>query len=156
MDMKDVPGYLDWQADEDGNVYKRYKMVTPFIDNGYYKVWANSENTKKAKLVCLAFHGEKPFDKAEVCHKDDMRINDKASNLKWGTRIENMNDALINGRRPFGIKHGMSKLCDDTVLEMRTMYASGDWTYKEIAYVFGCSYTATYNAINFITWKHVA
>lgn len=48
-------------------------------------------NMKVHRLVCEAFHGPPPFDKAVVIHLDEDATNNRADNLKWGTQKENMN-----------------------------------------------------------------
>lgn len=46
---------------------------------------------KVHQLVCEAFHGPKPFSRAVVIHKDENSLNNKPSNLTWGTQKENLN-----------------------------------------------------------------
>ena len=46
---------------------------------------------KVHQLVCEAFHGPKPFDRAVVIHKDEDSLNNRPENLKWGTQKENLN-----------------------------------------------------------------
>lgn len=46
---------------------------------------------KVHQLVCEAFHGPKPFEKAVVIHLDEDALNNRPENLKWGTQRENMN-----------------------------------------------------------------
>lgn len=48
-------------------------------------------NMKVHRLVCEAFHGKPPFDKAVVIHLDEDGTNNRADNLKWGTQKENLN-----------------------------------------------------------------
>jgi hypothetical protein len=48
-------------------------------------------NLKVHRLVCEAFHGEAPFDRAVVIHLDENALNNKPENLKWGTQKENLN-----------------------------------------------------------------
>lgn len=48
-------------------------------------------NLKVHQLVCEAFHGPKPFEKSVVIHIDENSLNNRASNLKWGTQKENLN-----------------------------------------------------------------
>ena len=43
------------------------------------------------KLVCMTFHGPKPFDKTVVIHLDENPYNNRASNLRWGTNKESQN-----------------------------------------------------------------
>ena len=46
---------------------------------------------KVHRLVCEAFHGAAPFDRAVVMHLDENSANNCASNLAWGTQKENLN-----------------------------------------------------------------
>lgn len=46
---------------------------------------------KVHQLVCEAFHGPKPFEKAVVMHLDENALNNRPENLKWGTQKENLN-----------------------------------------------------------------
>ena len=46
---------------------------------------------KVHRLVCEAFHGPKPFPEAVVLHLDEDPSNNRASNLRWGSRKENQN-----------------------------------------------------------------
>lgn len=48
-------------------------------------------NISVHRAVCEAFHGPAPFDGAVVIHKDENALNNRPSNLKWGTQKENLN-----------------------------------------------------------------
>lgn len=48
-------------------------------------------NLKVHRLVCEAFHGPPPFEKAVVIHLDENGLNNNSENLKWGTQKENLN-----------------------------------------------------------------
>jgi hypothetical protein len=73
--------------------------------HGYPVVGLCRDNkTRKVEvhvLVAEAFHGAKPFSKAQVRHLDGNSMNNYYQNLKWGTCQENHNDS---------VKHGTSKL----------------------------------------------
>lgn len=49
-------------------------------------------------LVLEAFIGPCPYGK-ESCHKDDDPSNNHKTNLYWGTRSQNLQDAARNGKR---------------------------------------------------------
>lgn len=59
----------------------------------------NCRPTKVAVLVLEAFVGPKPFPGAVARHLDDDQQNDRLSNLAWGSRTQNLEDAYRNGRR---------------------------------------------------------
>lgn len=48
-------------------------------------------NMKVHRLVCEAFHGSPPFERAVVIHIDEDATNNRADNLRWGTQKENLN-----------------------------------------------------------------
>jgi len=58
----------------------------------YRGVWVRKYgNIKVHRAVCEAFHGPSPFDGAVVIHLDEDALNNRPSNLKWGTQKENLN-----------------------------------------------------------------
>lgn len=50
-------------------------------------------------LVAEAFHGPRP-DGMEVLHRDADRANNRADNLRWGTRTENQQQKVEDGNHP--------------------------------------------------------
>ena len=48
-------------------------------------------NMKIHRLICEAFHGPAPSEKAVVIHIDENAINNRPENLRWGTQKENLN-----------------------------------------------------------------
>ena len=47
--------------------------------------------------VLLAFKGPKPFKGAVARHLNDQPLDNRAENLEWGTRTENIADQFRNG-----------------------------------------------------------
>jgi len=79
-------------------------------------------NLKVHRLVCEAFHGPPPFERAVVIHLDEDATNNKPDNLKWGTQKENLNmpgfiaycksrtgdqSPYVKGRRKKEVRHGV-------------------------------------------------
>lgn len=71
-----------------GNKTKATKNARHHYMGLYNKFYGN---LKVHRLVCEAFHGPSPFDKAVVIHLDEDATNNKPENLKWGTQKENLN-----------------------------------------------------------------
>ena len=46
---------------------------------------------KVHRLVCEAFNGSAPFERAVVMHIDENAANNRPDNLQWGTQKENLN-----------------------------------------------------------------
>ena len=58
---------------------------------GRYVLPFRGKTYKVASLVCEAFNGPKPFPKWDCMHIDEDARNNRADNLRWGTRKENQN-----------------------------------------------------------------
>lgn len=66
------------------------------------------------RLVCVAFHGHAPTKLHQVAHADGTRTNNAASNLRWATRSENMEDARAHGTMALGARHGRTQKPEKT------------------------------------------
>ena len=60
-------------------------------DQMRYGYYYKGKNYKVHRLVCEAFNGPPPFDKAIVMHLNDDATNNRPENLAWGTHKENLN-----------------------------------------------------------------
>ena len=49
------------------------------------------------KLVCIAFHGEQPSPKSQVMHRNNVKTDNRAENLEWGTAKRNNLDVVKSG-----------------------------------------------------------
>lgn len=80
----------------------RSGLLRPAISKGYASVTLCRGGIELSfgvhALVCGAFHGRKPFEKAEACHRDGNGLNNVPGNLYWGTHADNMRDVLRHGR----------------------------------------------------------
>ena len=77
------------------------------------------------RLVLLAICGPCP-DGKECCHWDDDQINNKLSNLRWGTRLENAQDKERNGKQISGESHHNAKLSWSQVDEIKSRLKNGE------------------------------
>ncbi len=54
------------------------------------------------RLVAIAFHGFPTKERSLACHLNDIKTDNSAANIYWGSYSDNMNDAIRNGNRPIG------------------------------------------------------
>lgn len=86
------------------------------------------------RLVAEAFLG--PSGGLNVLHGDDIKDNDRLSNLRYGTHLENAKDAAANGRTTRGLRNRHCKLDEMKVRGIRELLAQGVPQAK-IAQVYG-------------------
>lgn len=161
---KDIPGYEGlYKVSNFGTVFsyggkrKFGKITYTFpakelkltISRGYAFV-SLSKNSKPKKfgvhhLVLLAFVGKKPFKNAEVRHLDGNPSNNKLENLAYGTKSENMQDAVKHGTLVFS----RSNLTEEDVIKI----AQDTRKIGDIADSFNTSTTTVINIKNKKSFK---
>lgn len=134
VDIENEPGYL---AGSDGVVYSTKSgtlrpMRMRSIVKGDYLQWRANQPGRGCKrynvhaTICRAFHGPKP-EGMEVRHLDGNRFNNAPENLKWGTSLENFEDAVRHGTRKR--VHGTTGLPPRCRVGsvIVVVFASGEW-----------------------------
>lgn len=117
--------------------------------NGKYKI------RKIHHLVLEYFIGPCPYG-MECRHKNDIKTDYRIQNLIWGTKIENAQDRISNGKqiRNLGSKNGMAKLIDENILEIRKLI-NAKIPIKIIAKRFNISERAIYSIDSGESWSHI-
>ena len=98
------------------------------------------ENSKVHRLVLSAFAAPQSA-KIDTRHLDGDRLNNKISNLKYGTRQDNINDTKKHGRIPNGERHWNSKLSDHEAVKI---FKSKD-RQVDLAKKYNVSHTTIYD-----------
>lgn len=69
-------------------------------ENGYYHVGLHNLGSRRTvtvhSLVAESFHGSRPGGQ-HARHRNGIKTDNRAENLEWGTRSENMLDAVGHG-----------------------------------------------------------
>lgn len=123
---------------------------------GYATVSLYGNGSRRPTLVHIiiaeTFHGPRPFPEAEVRHIDGNKSNCSASNLCWGTRVENEHDKLAHGTRLRGEQMPTTKLTREAVLAIRRRRGEPQ---QDLADEFGCTFSNV-SAIQLgKSWRHV-
>lgn len=143
----------------------RMLKFNPDKQNGYPQTSLIDVNGKRRtvnahKLVMAAFGPPKPSDAHEICHRDGNSTNCQIENLYWGTRAENVRDAIQHGtayditqHSPKGSAHHHSKLNESQVKEIRSRALAE--RIVDLAKEFGVSSSVISSVVKRRTWKHV-
>ncbi len=107
------------------------------------------------KIVLETFVGPCP-DGMEGCHSPDRDpSNNRLENLRWDTHAENIEDKTRHGTTAKGEGHGEAVLTEKQVIEIRSLFASGAYSQKSLAAMFGVVKGTIFYIVRGITWRHV-
>ena len=92
-----------------------------------------------------------------VCHTCDVRCCVNPDHLFLGTHDDNMKDRDEKGRqaKQKGSSHGLAKLTEADVLDIRARYAAGGVTQRELAEEYGVNQSLVSYIKNKQIWKHI-
>lgn len=94
--------------------YSRILKASPDLTYGYPTVTLQREKRVRRVAVHIlmmeTFIGPRPEGMRDIRHLDGIKVNNSLSNLRYGTRIENIEDARLHGTASFEDKHGRRKI----------------------------------------------
>lgn len=136
---------------------RRGRVLRCSDSNGYRAVKLSRQSICKGfevhRLVCIAFHGPPPKPHYQVAHRNGIRDDNRASNLRWATPHENSADMRAHGTILLGEMNHRTRLTLDDVLEIRRRLPT------TTAAAIASEYGVTPECIGAIrsrkTWKHV-
>jgi len=168
---KDIPGYEGkYTITKCGKVWSKARRRTvdrriignKYLSQGKMKsghiIVSLSKNGTSVsylvhRLVLETFAGPCP-DGMECRHLDGDPSNNHISNLKWGTRSENYEDAVEHGTAILGEKGTNAKLKNGEIRGIKFLLVSGQ-TQKTISQLYGVSQSAISRIKNDKRWKHI-
>lgn len=89
-----------------------------------------------------------------VRHRCDNRACVNPAHLEAGTQLENVRDAVERTAMNRGTKHGLSKLTDDAVRDIRASVLRGERT-RDVAARHGVVHSCVVNIAASRRWRHV-
>lgn len=122
--------------------------------HGYGYVLVNGKRVAVARLACAREHGDQsPGDEAAHGPCNNHACFNRR-HVSWKSHADNIEDRKRDGTNPVGVRHGLARLTDNDVREIRRLQASGEMG-KDIAARFGISRGAVSNIVNRKRWTHV-
>lgn len=144
---------------------------------GYGLVWQPNTKLLAHRVAWELSVGPIPVP-LQVCHHCDNRVCVNPSHLFLGTQLDNVRDCIAKGRRgstaggkyPQGDAHWTrrnperrlhgtrsphAKLDDQTVIEIRALYAAGGISQPQLAHRFGVRQGTISFILSRKTWKHL-
>jgi len=145
-----------------GKRFGPWRLLKPMINScGYLRVslYLNGKKTTRLihHLVADSFLPPKGPTDTVVRHLNDNKLDNRVENLARGTYSDNMADSIHNGKHvvPKGAAHYRAKLTEDDVRENRRLYATGEFSQRELARRFGVHQRTIGRIVLRKNWKHV-
>lgn len=160
-----APGY---EASSLGRIRNAARMRPLSLNSnpqtGYLQFTTSSDGRRKThtvhRAVCAAFHGNPPSPKHQAAHGNGDRADNRAVNLRWATRSENMRDSMRHGtwnRVPFTRSRTVSprppKLSEGQAREIRAL--RGQMGQTEVGRRYGVSRGAVESIWSGRSWRHL-
>jgi len=146
-----------------GKRFGPWRLLKPAINSRGYLCVALHLNGKQTShkihhLVADAFLPAQGPTDTVVRHLNDNKLDNCVENLARGTYSDNRLDSVRNGkhRAPKGSAHYRAKLNDDKVEEVRRLYATGNFTQRELGLRFGVHRQTISKIVRRKSWKHIA
>lgn len=157
-----VPGHPGYEVSDLGRVrsYRNRqghptptpRLLSPAIVQGYRHIkLGRSRQTKVHLLVLEAFVGPRP-DGMLCRHLDGNPLNNRLSNLRWGTPEENYADRHLHGTHNSGSRNGRAVIDERAAVEIKRRAVAGE-KHAAIAQDFGVSRGIVANISAGRTWK---
>lgn len=116
-------------------------MIWPYSRswNGRGKVYINGKTLGAHRVACEHRHGPPPSPDHEAAHNCGKGHEGCFSpfHVRWATPAENQADRLIHGTMCRGNTSARSLLTEDQVREVRHLYATGEYSQRQLAEQFG-------------------
>lgn len=138
-----------------GIVFYKGNRLTPRCNNsGYLRVTINdrARGIERLRLFVHRLVAEaflpNPNNYPVVMHLDNNKANNNSNNLMWGTYSDNTKQAFVENRLPtcyvagignglMGDSHPNSKLTEAQRLEVKKLFATGNYTKSELGRKYG-------------------
>lgn len=122
-------------------------------ESGHLTVALGKGNSRHVHILVLtAFAGPRPAG-MEGLHGDDDASNNALENLRWGTRSDNIHDAIGNGKMPIGSRRWNAKLTEMQVAEIKAIHLHR--SNGEIGRMYGVSGATIRQIRDGRAWSHV-
>jgi hypothetical protein len=162
-EWRPIFGVIGFEVSSLGRFRTPTGRLLPVFGKRYRKVNLAKRIYAVHVLVARAFIGPRPIG-LEINHQDLDKANNRASNLEYLTRSDNLKHRFSHPdyihhwpsrqNSPRGEGCGMSKLTDNAIREIRTMFDDGIKA-RDIASKFNVHIAQVYRVRNKESWAHV-
>lgn len=124
------------------------------MSKGYGVVQIESTQYRVHRLAWILHTGQSITPQDYICHHCDNRKCVRPDHLFRGDAQSNMTDRNNKQRQARGEQQGLSKLSSSDVKTIRDLYATGDYSHRQLAQLFKCARNNIASILSGTTWSH--
>lgn len=154
--MKPSPLYPELFLGVDGEVYAHgVKHLPQYLSKAGYLVVSYKSRPVLVHRIIASIYCTGFTPGLAVDHIDGNKLNNEPANLEWVTLSENNRRARVNGlNNNAGEKHGLARLTDSDVINIRDRYARGE-RQRTIAEDLGVCLGSIRRIVTGRSWRHL-
>lgn len=125
---KEIPFYENYLISSFGRIKTKHgnflKLMGNTKRNPYFTVELKGKKVLVHRLMLMAFIGM-PNEGQIVCHRNDIKTDNRLNNLYWGSHKENKQDGIRNGKfgkAKSGEHHHNVKYSDEVISKIKNEY----------------------------------
>lgn len=141
VDMTDIEGCWPWT----GTITTR----------GYGQFWLEGKNVKAHRIAWMIANFKDISEGMVIRHTCDYKSCCNPSHLLLGTNADNSRDMTDRDRQSKGSNHGMAKLNETQVVEIKKMLKDVAITYRGIGELFNVAEETIGDISRGQAWRHV-
>lgn len=138
------------------------KFISLFGDRHFFAdLWVDNKKDRKSvhRLVAIAFVPN-PSNQPNVLHDNGNGFDNYYKNLKWGTQVENLQDAMRHGtwfKPPLlrGSKNGNSKITEKEAKKIKYLLKNSGLSQQAIGNLVGVTRSLVRDIKLGNSWKHL-
>jgi hypothetical protein len=139
----------------------RYFVKGRVLRQSFYRYWAvtlykdgRGRTQLVHKLVLEAFVGPRPRGNTVACHGPLGPEVNTLENLRWDTQVSNLADRRKDGTMLHGSRHGMARLSEQDVLDIRKALADGV-SQRALGRLYGVTSSLIWRIHHRLLWTHI-
>lgn len=146
-----------WSKVDKRGPYECWPWIAGLAGRGYGAFRVGAHKVQAHRYAWQLINGKTIPKELKACHHCDNPPCCNPSHIFIGTDKDNTQDSIRKGRFHIskGEEHGMSKLTDDKVIQIRRRYQTENKTYSDLSKDYGVSATMIGDIVSGHCWKHL-
>ena len=140
------------EKDPKTNCWEWQKATTA---NGYGHLWCNGKLEYAHRISAMLYLNFNISSKMCVLHKCDNKPCINPKHLFIGTNQDNVTDKMKKGRGTIGEKHGLARLTEIQIRQIKKEYVPRIKTARALAKKYKVSQKHIYQIVHNKRWRHI-